>query len=286
MTKRIDGKGGFVNKSVANMLKTNHLVLVLILFLLASHAAAQKVETGFLDRAVVINGEEFRYQVYVPREFRRSVKWPVILALHGGGSYGSDGIRQTAGDGGVAGIIRRYPERIPAIVVFPQAHADGTPGWQRTGGQAAMAAVDNAIKEFNGDRSRIYLTGLSAGGNGAWYLASHYPDRFAAVVVVCGFIFEFRGKTSSVFYPALEPASEKDPYAAVAKKVERLPIWIFHGDADQSVSVEESRKMAAALKVIGANVQYTEVPGVGHDVWNVTYDRAELFEWLLKQRRH
>jgi predicted peptidase len=238
------------------MLKTNHLLLVPILFLLATCAAAQKVETGFLDRAVVINGEEFHYQVYVPREFRHSIKWPIILALHGGGSYGSDGIRQTAGDGGVAGIIRRYPERIPAIVVFPQAHEDRTPGWQRNGGLAALAAVENAVKEFK----------------------SHYAEKWAAVVVICGFIFEFRGKTSNVLYPALEPPSEKDPYAALAKKVERLPIWIFHGDADQSVSVEESRKMAAALKTIGANVQYTEFPGVGHDAWIPAYERADLFE--------
>ena len=71
----------------------------------------------------------------------------------------------------------------------------------------------------------------------------------------------------------------------VAKKVEHLPIWIFHGDADQTVTVEESRKMATALKTIGANVQYTELPGVGHQAWIPAYERADLFGWLLKQRR-
>ena len=148
-----------------------------------------------------------------------------------------------------------------------------------------MAAVEKAIAEFSGDRSRVYLTGLSAGGNGSWYLAAQHPARFAAVAVVCGFISEFRSKASDVLYPALVPPSEPDPYAVMARQVAHLPIWIFHGDADAVVSVEESRQMAAALRAIGADVQYTEFPGVGHNAWDPAYDRADLFEWMLKQRR-
>jgi predicted peptidase len=246
-------------------------------------AAAQKTETGFLNRTLVMDGDEYRYQVYVPREFRRGPKWPVILALHGVGERGNDGLLQTTV--GLAGAIRRHPERFPAIVVFPQAHKDGTPGWQGAGGRAALVAVEKAIAEFSGDPSRVYLTGLSAGGNGSWYLASHNPGRFAAVAVICGFISEFRSKSSDVLYPALVPSSEPDPYAAMARQFAHLPIWIFHGDADATVSVEESRNIAAALKAIGADVQYTEFPGVGHNAWDPAYDRADLFEWMLKQRR-
>src|SRR6266478_482784 len=161
-------------------------------------ALPQTAETGFLNRTVFLDGMEYRYQVYVPRDFRRSTTWPVILALHGGGEYGNDGLRQTAF--GLAAAIRQHADRFPAIVVFPQSRADGTPGWQLKGGEAALAAVDKSIAEFNGDRSRVYLTGYSAGGNGSWYLASHHPERFAAVVVVCGFVSGFRGVTSGVWY--------------------------------------------------------------------------------------
>ncbi len=246
--------------------------------------AAQKVETGFLDRVVVVNKNQYRYQVFVPREFTRSKMWPVIIALHGGGTYGNDGIRPT--EGGFGRAIRSSPNGFPAIVIFPQAHADGTPGWQLEGGQAAIAELDMAIKEFNGDPNRVILTGLSAGGNGTWSLASRYPERFAAIVPVCGFIFKFKGSTSGIDYPALAPADAGDPYAFIAKKVATIPVWIFHGDADKNVTVEESRKMAAALKSIGANVQYTEFPGVEHNAWDPAYARADLIEWMLKQRRH
>lgn len=258
--------------------------LLLILAILASATlAAQTVETGFLNRAVTVDGVEFRYVIYVPREFDRSRSWPILLALHGGGEYGSDGIRPSAGR--LATEIRVHPERFPAIVIFPQAHADGTPGWQMKGGEAALAAVDKAIAEFHGDASRVYLTGYSAGGNGAWYLAFHHKERFAAAVVVCGFVSKFTGKTSGVSYPQIAPASSPDIYFAVAKQVSTLPIWIFHGDADKSVSVEESRKMFAALKALGANVQYTELPGVEHNAWDAAYTNVEMLSWLFRQKR-
>src|SRR5438270_179709 len=257
------------------------MIRAIIVFVFAIALSAQAAETGFLDRALTIEGSEYRYQVYVPRTFNRTTRWPIILALHGGGEYGSDGLLQTTG--ALARAIHQHPERFPAIVVFPQAHADNKPGWQQQGGRAALAAVDNAITEFNGDASRVYLTGYSAGGNGAWFLASHYHDRFAAVVPVCGFVIEFRGKTSGVLYPAVVP--DADPYAGLAQRVAKLPIWIFHGDADKNVDVNESRRMFAALKAVGANVQYTEFPGVDHNAWDPTYGRADLFEWLFKQTR-
>lgn len=239
-------------------------------------------ETGFLDRAVTVAGVEYRYQVYVPRDFDPMRRWPVILSLHGGGNYGSDGLRPAGG--ALSRSIRLHPERYPAIVIFAQAHADGTPGWQRQGGEAALAAVDRALVEFNGDPSRVYLTGYSAGGNGAWSLAYRYPEKFAAVVV-CGFMREFTGRTSMVQYPAIAPASAGDPYNAVARGVASLPIWLFHGDADASVPVEESRRMAAALRAAGAEVRYTELPGVGHAAWDPAYEDSAMAEWLFAQRR-
>lgn len=256
------------------------LVACLALGLVAP-AATQPIETGFLDRSLSLEGTEYRYQVYVPRGFSRLERWPVVLALHGGGEYGSDGIRQTVH--GLAAAIRQQPERLPSIVVFPQAKADGQPGWQRDAGRAALKAVDAAIAEFSGDASRVYLTGYSAGGNGAWFLASRHPERFAAVVVVCGFVGSFTGRSSAVRYPPLSPA--EDVHADVARQVASLPIWIFHGDADPVVPVTESRRMFAALRAAGADARYTELPGVSHEAWTPAYEQAELWAWVFRQRR-
>ena len=267
------------------MWRRSLIVLALCLALpnLAAASAATRHETGFLDRSVSVGGVEYRYQVYVPRDFDPKRKWPVILTLHGGGEYGSDGISITAGAFGP--ILRKHPERLPAIVVFPQAHADGTPGWQRQGGEAALKAVDSAVAEFNGDPSHILLTGFSAGGNGAWFLAYHQPRKFAAVLVVSGFVSDFTGGQSHVFYPAIAGMGG-DRYDLVARRVKDLPIWIVHGDADRNVSVEESRHMAAALKAASADVRYTELPGADHAAAAAhAFTDPDIAAWLLAQSR-
>jgi predicted peptidase len=260
------------------------LYAVILVAMMPAFVAAQRKETGFLNRSLTVNGSEYRYVVYVPREFTGTKMWPVIVQLHGGGVYGNDGLKHT--EGGLARAIRNNPERFPAIVVFPQAHADGTPGWQLEGGQAALAALDRSIKEFKGDPKRVVLTGYSAGGNGTWSIASRYPERFAAIVPICGFVAKFKGKTSGIDYPSLAPADSTDVFTFLAKLVSSIPIWIFHGDADASVDVEVSRKMTTALKSVGARVQYTELPGVDHNgATNTAYARADLIEWMLRQRR-
>ena len=75
-----------------------------------------------------------------------------------------------------------------------------------------------------------------------------------------------------------------DPYAETARRIGKTAVWIFHGADDPAVPVEESRKMAEALKAAGGNVKYTEYPGTGHESWNKAYAEPDLFPWLLQQR--
>ena len=258
----------------------------LLLFLASVFAAvpsATAEESGFLNRSVIVGGTEYRYQVYVPRERPSGVPLLVVLALHGGGSFGRDGLSQT--NTGLAHAIRRNSDRFPAIVVFPQSPPGGTPGFQGLGASIALAALDKSLTEFPTDRARVYLTGLSMGGNGAYYIALHSPDRFAALLVVCGFLGEFTGTTSGTRYPSVLPASVADPHLDIAQRIRDLPVWIFHGDADPTVSVEESRRMAAALKQVSPKTQYTELPGVGHNAWDTAYGRADVLAWLFAQKR-
>src|SRR5213596_195685 len=78
-------------------------------------------------------------------------------------------------------------------------------------------------------------------------------------------------------------AQVADPYAETARRVGNTPVWIFHGDADDSVPVDESRKMYAALQAAGAKTKYSEYPGVGHNSWDKAYAEPDLMPWLLNQ---
>jgi poly(3-hydroxybutyrate) depolymerase len=114
------------------MRKTRLLVVAIsvaaILFSRPATASAQAAETGFLNRSVSVDGVERRYQVYVPSGYQRSTPLPVILALHGGGEYGTNGISQT--EGGLARAIRRHPDRFNALVVFPQSPPQQRRRWR------------------------------------------------------------------------------------------------------------------------------------------------------------
>jgi predicted peptidase len=236
-----------------------------------------RTETGFLDRTVTAGGRTYPYVVYVPRNYDPSRSWPVILFLHGAGERGSHGIRAT--QIGVAAAIRSHPERVPAIVVFPQAPDDSR--WLDEPADAAMAALDHAMGEFHGDRHRVYLTGLSMGGYGTWHLAMAHPDRWAALVVVCGGLFP-HPSTTSVRQSPLNAGA--DPYAITARKVRHLPIWIFHGVDDTVIPVDESRRMHDALVHEGArDLHYTEYPDVGHNAWEKAYGEEAMWEWLFRQ---
>ena len=250
------------------------LFLALAALFAASPAVAR--ETGFLDRTVTVAGQRHAYQVYIPRGVTRTRGMPVILALHGAGERGSDGRLQT--EVGLGGAIRRHADRWPAIVVFPQAPAERL--WQNST-DIALAALDAAEREFGTDRNRTYLAGLSMGGNGAWKIAYESPRRFAALVVICGFVEPIATRD----YRAIVPAGTADPFAEVARRIAHLPVWIVHGEADTVVPVADSRRMAAALRASGADVTYKELPGGNHNAWDPGFGDPELPKWLLAKRR-
>jgi predicted peptidase len=243
---------------------------------------AQRVETGFLDRTVAVAGQTYRYEVYVPADYATpkgaTTRWPVILFLHGAGERGADGLAQT--NVGLGPAIRRAPARFPAIVVFPQVPLDSQ--WVGAPGDAALAALAQTMKEFRTDPARVYLTGLSMGGHGTWYLAYRRPELFAAIAPLCGWVEEmgrFRGSVPVV------PAESGAALPALARRLGKLPIWIFHGEADEAVPVSGSREPAAALKAASADVRYTEFLGTNHNVWDGVYASEEFTRWLFAQHR-
>jgi predicted peptidase len=253
---------------------------VLVILLTAPAASARKPETGFLNRVVTVQGDTYRYQVYVPADYESHKKWPVILFLHGAGERGDDGLLQT--DIGLGHAIREHAANFPFIVVMPQCRKEKA--WTQADMQAqALAALDQSFKEFHGDRERVYLTGLSMGGYGTWDLAVRYPKRFAAYIVICGGI---RGpeRWPELHSSLIDDHRISDPYAETARRIGKTPVWIFHGADDPTIPVEESRKMADALRAAGGNVQYTEYPGVGHQSWLKAYAEPDLVPWLLKQK--
>src|SRR5207244_10261474 len=149
------------------------------------------------------------------------------------------------------------------FVLIPRCQASPH-NWRADGpdAQRALAMLEEVQKHYKIDAKRLYLTGLSMGGYGTWSLAEKYPERWAAIVPICG---------------------GGDPVQATS--IKDIPCWCFHGDADPRVPVERSREMIEALKAAGGHPKYTEYPGVAHNSWEKAYATPELYKWLLKQHR-
>jgi predicted peptidase len=194
------------------------------------------------------------YLLFLPEGYAKSKKrWPLMLFLHGAGESGTnlDKLKVL----GPPKIVESKPD-FPFILVSPQTSREG---WNP---DTLNALLDEVIRKYRVDKDRVCLTGASMGGSGTWRLAAAHPEKFAAIVPLCG-----RG----------------DP--ADAQKLARLPIWVFHGAKDPVVRIASENAMVEALKAAGANVKFTVYPDAGHDVWTETYNNPEMYEWLLKQKR-
>jgi predicted peptidase len=207
------------------------------------------------------------YVLFLPKgyEAKSTNRWPLMLFLHGSGEREGNLWRVTIH--GPTKYIEQHPD-FPFILVSPQCE----PG-QKWSDDLLMGMLDEVTVKYRVNTNRIYLTGLSMGGYGAWSLATTYPERFAAVAPICG----GEGKIGMVL-------SLQDKAKATALK--RLPVWAFHGAKDNVVDLSESERMVAALKKIGnKNVKLTVYPEATHNSWAQTYDNPQLYEWFLQYQK-
>jgi predicted peptidase len=217
--------------------------------------------TGFITRTYKgAGGQKARFALFVPHDYSPQRPVPVILFLHGGGEAGTDGWKPT--QVGIGPAIRAREQTFPFLVVFPQAQLSAVwlPG--QAEGNRAMAILDEVRKEYRTDPKRVYLTGVSMGGFGVWQFSTAFPERWAAIVPICGL-----------------------DHPAKVEVVKDIPCWCFHDEQDGVVSVQTSRDMVDVLRKAGGQPRYTEYPGVGHNSWDAAYATDELYDWLLQQHR-
>ena len=217
------------------------VLLISILFLLAKSAGAAKppaTDTQQENHFEVQSpaAAKIGYLLFLPQDYEKSERrWPLMLFLHGAGESGTNLAKLKRN--GPPKYVKSHPD-FPFILVSPQYHSGND--WNNN---TLIALLDNVVGKYRVEPRQIYLTGLSMGGSATWSLAAAYPERFAAVVPVSG---------------AGNPVD--------ARKLAALPIWVFHGAKDPVISAECSRKMVAAIKAAGGNVNYTEYPEARHNI--------------------
>lgn len=218
------------------------------------------------------NGESIRYSLLEPIQIKTGETYPLVLCLHGsrGGTKAPEAL-----------VSEERRKKYPSFIMAPASPRNKfwstggipdhlTPEELRKRGMEKldsvevelMEALEDVLAKYPVDPDRIYITGQSKGGHGTWGTILENPHRFAAAAPICG------------------PVGSVD-----MKPLTHLPIWIFHGNADETVDVGISRRVFNDLLAVGAQPGYTEFPGVGHSSWLPAYAMDSLWDWMFNQSR-
>jgi predicted peptidase len=230
-------------------------------------------------------GDQMPYRLFTPERLEAGRTYPLVVFLHGAGGGGTDNVKQMQGANMFGALVWTLPEhqrRHPAFVLAPQTDVNWActifdpknppktiadlkfcpPGVLGPAGRLAFEIIDSLLSRLPIDPARISVTGHSMGGAGTWHMIAQRPRFFAAAVPVCG-----------------------HPLPATAATVKDVPIWNFHGTADEVEPVATSRVMIEAIRRAGGHPRHTEYEGVGHNVFMWAYTEPALVEWLFAQKR-
>lgn len=240
------------------------LILLLPKFCTAQHRA-------LFEKGIYVQQQDtLPYRILYPAQYDSSVRYPLLVFLHGSGDRGSDNEAPLHNLPGVF-LSDYYRAAFPCFIVVPQCGKGDAwvtfPGFPQslkatdsptTAARLALGLIDSLSALRSVDARRIYLTGYSMGGEGTFDLLTRRPGLFAAAAPVC-------------------PVAD----TAKASAIKNNHIWIFHGEADSVNEAKYSRLMIDALHRVGTNPGYTEYPGVGHSSWTVAYNEPDLIPWLF-----
>ena len=200
--------------------------------------------------------KSYPYEIYYPSSYKseENRKWPIILFLHGAGERGND-LSMLKRQG-----LPKYlqdKEDFPFVVASPQCPPRSY--WDT---HSLNNWFNEVLTEVNTDLERVYLSGISMGGYGTWHWSAANPEKFAAIIPICG---------------GGEPSR--------AKELVHMPIWAFHGAQDDIVPVEETLEMVEAVKRAGGKAELTIYPDLRHDSWTITYNNPSIYDWLLEHKK-
>lgn len=255
-----------------------HFAIASLLLFVAFGALAQapSVNDNYMREEFLSNNNcKLPYRQLSPERIEKGRKYPLIVFLHGSGERGSDNEKQLL-HGGAVFSNPATAFKFPAYVIFPQCKAKAWTGNinprefmpgsnvpdESPTESAIMELIDNLVANNPIDESRIYIMGISMGGIATYDLACRHPETFAAAVPICG---------------AVNPDRLQN-----AKDVNFL---IFHGEADEEVPSICDREAYKALAQAGAEVDYIEFAGMGHDCWNAAFNYPSLLQWLFSQEK-
>lgn len=196
------------------------------------------------------------YGFYPPEKMDKTKKYPLVMFLHGWSANQTMYLNWYNHD---------FQEKNPCFVYTPKTPTNWADwsGWNETtlseSMQTAIYVLDSLIKAYPIDTNRIYVYGISMGGEGVFDLLHKLPNKFAAAISICG-----GGR------------------ASWAENISKTPVWMFHGSADNINTPDMTERVYNRLVEIGAKkMKYTNYPGYGHEIWDKAQSEPDFYDWMF-----
>jgi len=238
---------------------------------------------GFQERAYIseVDGSAEPYLLYVPTNYDRKRKWPLLVFLHG---YMVDLNRLNWISYMYSPTLEKLCEREGAILLMPFGRSNTE--FMGIGESDVLRTIGYVRDELNVDGDRILLCGSSMGGSGAYSIACHQPDIFAGVVAVTGRVdyYLWQGvKRDSL--PRFKRVQVDTDYALeLLPNLVHVSVLEFHGAADREF-VLQGRRMKELCDRLGVSFETVEFEDEGHFIWRKSFEHRNFVRAVREARR-
>ena len=258
------------------------LISLLILAVIIYSSSYAQENALFLKYLFIQKGDTLPYRILVPDNYDPEIKYPLIIFLHGSGERGNDNEKQLS-HGAELFLRDSIRKKYPAIVVFPQCSENSY--WSNvsivkdevsgirtfdflTNSKPTVAMnllinlMDDLRRKYSIQNKKIYVSGLSMGGMGAFEIVRRKPNLFAAAMPICG---------------GANPATAKD--------LLKTNWWIFHGEKDDVVNPQYSKDMATAILNEGGMAKLSIYPNANHNSWDSAFAENNFMLWMFSNSK-
>ena len=207
------------------------------------------------SQPVRVRGKTLSYGLFVPPAYDPEVAFPLVVCLHGAGFTGDS-------------YLERWATRLGESYILACPTSMAGTWWTRSSEELVLATIKHVRARYRIDPDRVYLTGMSNGGIGAWMIGMHHAPRFAAVAPMASGI-------DDVLFPFLE-------------NLRHTSLYVIHGARDQIMPVWLSRNVTNELARLGIAYTYREHEWTHPHAGGHFFPRQELpalVEWFDRQRR-
>lgn len=257
-------------------------VTLFLMFLFINFVAYSQNYSLYAKQIFIEKTDTLPYRILLPENYDPQKKYPLVIFLHGSGERGNDNEKQLVH--GAELFLRDSIRKIyPAIVVFPQCSEKSywsnvnivtdaqngsrifqylTESKPTVAMKLLLNLMNNLKQKYSIQKKKIYITGLSMGGMGAFEIVRRKPYLFAAAMPICG-----------------------GANTATAKNLLNTNWWIFHGEKDDVVNPQYSKDMAAAILKEGGSVKLTIYPNSNHNSWDSAFAENNFLQWMFSNHK-